>query len=150
MSTIASVKYLFQSFIPGFRLVDGGELSQFVDLMTSVSTGITAHAGGGQTGATVLPSAFNSVDTCASDNDSTALPQAIPGKVVWVKNNTAHTLAVFGIVFNPVTGVGDTIVPAGSNTAAATGTGVTQATAKIDAYICLVAGVWQQGGLATS
>lgn len=147
MSLVSSMLALFPSFVSGSRLIDGGDLSALVSSLFSVKTGITALAGGGQAGATPLPAAFNRVDTCASDNDSVMLPQAIPGAHVRVYNNSAHTLAVYGIPNNPVTGAGDTIAPIATNVQAATATGVTQATAVDTGYTCYVAGQWKQGPL---
>lgn len=143
MSFISSILGLFPSFIPGERLVDGGELQQLASLVFSSQTGITAAAGGGQTNATPVSAAFNRVDTVASANDSIRLPQAIPGLSLKVKNNTATTLAVFGIPNNPVTGAGDTIAASGSNTQQPTATGTTIATGVTAEIDCYVAGQWQ-------
>ena len=147
MSTLKDMLSIFQSFIPGPRLIDGGELLQFANNQYSVAIGITALAGGGQAGATPLSAAFNRVDTVATNSDSVALPQAIPGNKVTVYNNTGQTLAVFGQVLNPVTGVGDTIAAIANNTQQPTATGVTQATAVETTYTCYVAGQWKQGAL---
>jgi hypothetical protein len=147
MSTLKDMLSIFQSFIPGPRLIDGGELLQLANDQYSVATGIIALAGGGQAGATPLPAANNRIDTCATNSDSVMLPQAIPGKKVRVYNNTGQTLAVVGLALNPITNVGDTIAPIATNVQAATGTGVTQATAVQTYYTCYVAGQWKQGPL---
>ena len=147
MSDLKDILSIFKSFVPGPRLIDGGELQQFANLEFSVKTGITALAGGGQAGATPLPAAFNRVDTCATNSDSVMLPQAIPGASCTVYNNTGQTLAVFGLVNNQVTGVGDTIAAIANNTQQPTATGVTQATATQVQYVCYVAGQWKQGPL---
>src|SRR6266481_6420132 len=116
MSLLSSVLALFPSFVPGNRLIDGGDLQSLANELFAAATGITALAGGGQTGATQLAAALNRVDTCATNSDSVLLPQAIPGRQITVKNNTAQTLAIFGIPSNPVTGAGDTIATSQSNT----------------------------------
>lgn len=143
MSLLSSILQLFPSFQPGSRLIDGGDLSALANQLFSTKTGITALAGGGQTGATPLPAALNRIDTVASGNDSVMLPQAIPGTFVFVKNNTATSAQVFGIPNNPVTGVGDTIATNSSNTQVATGTGVALAGTKLAIYVCFEAGKWQ-------
>lgn len=52
---------------------------------------ITAHAGGGQTSALILPAQINmlEVDTVASANDSVALPFAVAGTYLMVRNAAA-------------------------------------------------------------
>lgn len=145
MSLLTSVIQSFPSFQTGNRLVDGGDLSQLANLLFQVQTGITAHAGGGQTAATQLGVGFNRVDTSGGGGtDSVVLPQAIPGMEVTLYNNTANTIQVFGVVSNPVTGVGDTITANNSNTPAATGTGISLATTKIAIFVCFAAGVWKE------
>lgn len=145
MSLAASIVGLFTSFVPGNRLIDGGDLLNLVNLDFSVKTGIVALAGGGQTGATPLAAALNRVDTAgAGGTDSVMLPQAIPGQQVSIYNNTSNTIQVFGIPNNPVTGVGDTIAPPTTNTQAATASGQSQATATVILYQCYVAGQWKQ------
>ena len=103
-----------------------------------------ALAGGGQAGATLLVAALNRVDTVASGSDSVMLPQAIPGRQVTVYNNSANTLAVFGIPDNPVTGAGDTIAARNSNTQQPTATGITIATTLASVFMCYTAGQWKE------
>lgn len=143
---VAQITDLFQSFIPGQRLVDGGDLQTMANLQFSAKSGIVAFAGGGQASATPLTAAVNSVDTVVTNNDSVMLPLAIPGRSVTIINNTGQTLAVFGQVTNPnVTNApGDTIAASGSNTQQATATGVTQLTAVVGFYNCAIAGQWRQ------
>lgn len=59
------------------------------------NTGITALAGGGQTGATALIGDFNDITVCASDYDSVLLPAAAQGKLCTIKNSSANILSVF-------------------------------------------------------
>ena len=137
---------LFQSFIPGFRLIDGGDLAALAAQSFSSKAGLIALAGGGQAGATPLPAALNSVDTVASDSDSVMLPLALPGAVISVYNNSAHTLAVFGQPANPnnTASAGDTIAAHNSNAQQPTATGVTQATTLVATYVCYATGKWKQ------
>jgi len=61
----------------------------------SATTGITAFAGGGQSGATPLTHSYNVVTTVATANDSVVLPASGVGLEISVVNLGAHTLAVF-------------------------------------------------------
>jgi hypothetical protein len=58
-------------------------------------TGLAALAGGGQTGATVLPGDTNVVNTVVSAADSVQLQTAEAGREVAVINATANAVAVF-------------------------------------------------------
>jgi hypothetical protein len=69
---------------------------------TSVETGITAFATGGQASATQLSSDISIVTTCATAADSVKLPAAASGRIMSVTNSGAAALAVFP-------GTGDTI-----------------------------------------
>lgn len=144
---IASYLQFFPSFIPGKRLIDGSDLLTLVNLEMKPVKGLTALAGGGQTGATLLTGAINEVATVASGNDSVMLPLAIPGVTVWVINDSsANSMQVFGQPSNPANGgAGDTIAPANSVTQAATGTGVGHAATNLGVYVCFALGKWKQG-----
>lgn len=75
---------------------DGITVEGYVAVQSS--TGLTALASGGQSGATPLLGSFNVISTCATNGDSVLLP-AIPQDgssiAVWVKNNGAANAAVF-------------------------------------------------------
>src|SRR3954471_16070100 len=145
MAIPSSLLNLFTSFIPGFRLIDGGQLKTLADLTLSAVTGITAGTTSTQAGATQLTAQMNVVTTAGGGNtDAVKLPTAVPGEEVWLENRTANTIVVFGQAKNPLTGVGDTIIAHGTITPAATGTGITQATTLIATYKCATAGVWKQ------
>lgn len=58
--------------------------------------GITAFAGGGQTGATLLPDGCNEITTVATTADSVKLPPAVGGMIVCVVNKGANSTQVFG------------------------------------------------------
>lgn len=65
------------------------------DDSATIATGLTALAGGGQTGATALVQGVNEVTTVATAADSVKLPTAVAGLRVIVKNDGAAALAVF-------------------------------------------------------
>jgi hypothetical protein len=99
----------------------------FAPAATSTDTGITALAGGGQTGATLLTAQFNKVATVASGNDSVALPAigvtpsklgAIGSQVIVRNASASNSLQVFG------SGT-DTINDVATGTGVAVGSGKT-------------------------
>ncbi len=61
----------------------------------SSQTGITANAGGGQSGATALTKSYNVVTTVASVGDSIKLPASGGGSEITVVNIGSNALAVF-------------------------------------------------------
>src|SRR5216684_4014735 len=91
------------------------------------TSGLTAFAGGGQTGATPLGYGLNQVATVATTADSVQLPACAVGAVVYVTNDGANATTVFGQA-----GRTDTI----NGTAGATG--VSQANGAHVLYICAV------------
>lgn len=95
----------------------------------TVTTGITAFAGGGQTSATQLTTAINRITTCATGADSVRLPQAIKGACVFVANDGAASCTVYGYGTDTINGV-------------ATATGVALANAKKGIYVCYADGAW--------
>jgi hypothetical protein len=91
-----------------------------------VATGLTAHAGGGQTSALVLTAPVNVVSTVGTAADSVALPPAVAGMKVTVVNSAAtNSMQVFGSGTDTINGI-------------ATGTGVAQAAGKTADYYCAV------------
>lgn len=96
----------------------------------SVVNGLTAKAGGGQSGATLCTADVNRVTTVATAADSVLLPAALPGVEVTVINAAAaNSMNVF-----PATG--DAINALSANTALAV------AANKHVIFSCAVAGVW--------
>lgn len=59
------------------------------------ANGLTALAGGGQSGATILTGNINRITTTATAGDSVILPQAVPGLVIYVTNTGAAYANVF-------------------------------------------------------
>lgn len=86
----------------------------------TVTTGITAHAGGGQTSAVALTTYFNNITTCATAGDSVKLLTATAGQIQVVTNNGATAVDVFPFLGDTINGgsadaairlaVGETIV----------------------------------------
>jgi len=136
----------FSSFIPGSRLVDGGDCLTMAQTLFGPRTGITATAGGAAATGTRLSVGPNRVDTCATNGDSVRLPPAIPGSMVMIWNNTGQTLGVFGLQANQGGGLaaGDQVCLSSSNIPAAVATGVTLATVKVAVFYCFSTGVWKQ------
>jgi len=95
----------------------------------TVSTGLVAHAGGGQTAATLLPSEFNNVTTVAAAGNSVLLPPSFVGAQVIVTNSGANALQIFGTTPDTINGV-------------ATATGIAQAAGTTVVYRVAVAGNW--------
>lgn len=125
--------------------VDGTGVGRVVSvgfLRMSVTDAITATAGGGQTNAVLLTSAYNRLGTVATGGDSVKLPicQGGPanavgagqpvntiGQILYISNATATSANVF-----PSTG--------GQINAAGTNTAVALAAGKTSAYLCSPAG----------
>lgn len=134
-------------FASGFRLRTGEELNQkTVDPLNqaitqgntgasqiatltagtfprTVSDGVTAFAGGGQTNATQLAGTAANVTTVATAADSVKLPAGIAGRFFFLENVTATSMQVFGNGTDTINGV-------------ATATGVAQAAGKSAVYFC--------------
>ena len=61
----------------------------------SLATGLTAFAGGGQTGALLLQAVQNVVATVATTGDSVALPQSAAQMFMMIANQGANSMNVF-------------------------------------------------------
>lgn len=101
--------------------------------LVQVAGPLTAHAGGGQGSATLLPSQANLIGTVATPGDSAALPAAVPGSVVTVVNNGANAAQIYGSGTDTINGI-------------AFGTGVSQIPSSTVVYTCIVAGAWTTDG----
>lgn len=103
---------------------------------TSVTTGLTAHSGGGQASALALTTSYNNVTVVAAAADSVRLPvTTIPGISVAITNSAAvNSLQVYGAGTDTINGV-------------ATGTGVAIAAGKTAIYYAPASGVWFGGVL---
>ena len=58
-------------------------------------SGITAHSGGGQSGATQLTATYNRVDTVAAPNDSIKTEWAVLNARQIIQNNGANSMNVY-------------------------------------------------------
>jgi hypothetical protein len=99
----------------------------------SFADGLTATAGGTRAAALKLTAAINRVATCATAADSVSLPPAVGGQTIYVFNNGAAAMQVFG---DPATS--DTI------NAVAAGTGVSLAAGGKAIYAAHARGAWTQ------
>jgi hypothetical protein len=107
--------------------VTGSATADFV--AGSTVTGITAKAGGGQSG-TLLTASNNFISVCATATDSVVLPVAAPvGAPVFVRNDGAKNAQVFAESPGTINGV-------------ATGTGVALNAAASATYRQSAAGTW--------
>ncbi len=97
---------------------------------------ITAHAGGGQTNATLLTGQTSRVTTVATAGDSVMLPVSAPGLEVMVINHGANPMQVYGSGTDTIDDI-------------ATATGVSQMQNSLVIYTCTTAGAWYSEGLAT-
>lgn len=70
-------------------------VAHLLPIVYSNTTGITAHAGGGQGSAVQLTTEYNEVTVVATSGDSVKLPTAVAGLAITVKNIGAQALAVF-------------------------------------------------------
>ncbi len=95
----------------------------------AVSTGLTALAGGGQTGATKLTGNINRITTVATAADSCLLPAGTVGKKVSVYNATANSTTIY-----PQTG--ESIGTGAANAGFAVGAG------KGCTFECVATGLW--------
>ena len=85
-----------QTFVPGFRLIDGTDLNNALAQPTwQTNPGLTALAGGGRTGATALVYGINELTTVTTTSDSCVLPDGKAGGVVVLRNSGAQTTQVY-------------------------------------------------------
>ena len=117
----------YKGVLSGHPEVEKITVSQYI--YRSCANGLTALAGGGQTGATNLTGALNRVTTVATAADSVMLPTAKAGMNIFVKNTAANSLNVF-----PASG--DAINALSANAAYAL------ATVKAAFFVCTVDGTW--------
>jgi len=117
-------------FQAGSRLIDGSDLNEALGgVISSYATGITARAGGGKASATRLTETVSRVTVVATAADSVLLPQAKPGRVVYVVNSGANAMQVFGEGIDTINGV-------------ITATGVSQGAGLSAVYICANPNAW--------
>ena len=98
-------------------------------MFPSTSASISAFAGGGQAGATVMSPDVNRIAVVASIGDSVRLPIATSPISVVVINSTANSMQVYGTGSDTINGV-------------ASGTGIPQLGNSIDFYVAGTPGQW--------
>jgi len=83
-------------FAPGFRLTDGDELNnRIANPVWSISETFKATAGGTVVTSSKVTNTITNVTTASAPNAGIVLPEALPGRVLVVANNTANTITVF-------------------------------------------------------
>jgi hypothetical protein len=105
-------------------------------LIESTADNLTAHAGGGQLGATQIYTEIARFTTVATAGDSAMLPAAVPGLTAMVTNHGANPLQMYGN--------GSDVI---DDQAAATG--VSQMVNSVVIYVCTTPGKWYANGLGT-
>jgi hypothetical protein len=105
-------------------------------VVESAADNITANAGGGQAGATLLSNELNRITTVANVGDSVKLPPALAGLTIVVTNHGAKPMQVYG---------------SGTDTIddSATATGVSQMQGSVVIFACHTSGAWYTEGLGT-
>lgn len=98
-------------------------------VMGSAVNGLTAKAGGGQSGATLLSGQCNAIGTVTTAGDSVILPVSASGKTIFVANRGANVCQVFAQGSDQINSI------AGS-------TGVSLAGAKQAVFFCTTPGRW--------
>lgn len=96
-NTLGGVNYWFQI---------SQDFTSLEPMGQSINDGLTALAGGGQTGATPLTPGFNTVSTVVTTGDSVILPANVAGQSVTVTNTSANSLNVFPAVGDTINALG--------------------------------------------
>jgi hypothetical protein len=93
-------------FDPGFRLTDGTKLNERIaNPVWSISEVLTATVGGSAVNSARVTNAITNVTTAAAANAGIVLPQALPGKILVVANDTANNITVFAEGTSSIGGV---------------------------------------------
>jgi len=110
-------------YTPSKQLVSGADINSINNQISGAVDGLVAKAGGGKAGATPLTAHVNTIATAATAADSVILPKGFAGAEVWVINDGAEAVQVFGLDNDTINGV-------------ATGTGVSVAAASKTIFKC--------------
>jgi len=105
------------------QIVSGADMNSLSNQISGAVDGLVAKAGGGKAGATPLTAHVNTIATAATAADSVILPKGFAGAEVWVINDGAEAVQVFGLGNDTIDGV-------------ATGTGVSVAAASKTIFKC--------------
>ena len=113
-------------FTRGRQLAEGSDLDKLSLMIGGSGVPLTAHAGGGKALATPITSTNAIVGTVATAADSVILPQGYAGLRVFVINDGAAAMQVFGAGTDTINDV-------------ATATGVSHAQNLAALYVCVSA-----------
>ena len=131
----ASVVDVFQSFVPGYRLVDGEDLLIQAQLLFSGKAGL--RGGTDAVNAVPLDTYLNQV----SIGTTSVLPPGLQGRRLVVINDSGNPLTVYASQYNPSTGMSDSVATASSSMQ---GASIVQNTGTVCEYICFENGLWKQ------
>lgn len=126
--TPKNVVQILNSFEPGFRLVDGGDLKTMAELLLSARDNI--EGGDAEADATPLTTFISQV----VDGATVVLPPALPGRYMWVYNDGANPLQVYAASPNPLIGYADEIDGEIM---------FTQSPGGVVEYVCYAEGLWK-------
>jgi hypothetical protein len=119
-------------FAPGYRLTDGSTLNYEIANPTwSTSQAVTATPGGTALNSTKIVNAITNVTVATASGAGVVLPQALPGKILLVINNSANDIRVFAEGSSTIDGLAGAI-------------GVLQQTAEVCMYIGSAVDAWDQ------
>jgi hypothetical protein len=131
----SSVVSIFTSFMPGYRLVDGEDLLTMGNLLFSSQDAI--DAGSSQQNAVPLDTFISQV----TDGNTVVLPPGLPGRYLFVMNDSPNELQVYGSTYNLLTGTPDTVAGSASSTQSIM---ANQAAGTAAEYMCFAPGMWKQ------
>lgn len=106
---------------------------------SSYQNGLTALAGGGQTGATPITRTFSRFTVVATTGDSAVLPTASPCLAYTIKNAGANSMNVYP---NPVPNAGVFAPAADQINVAGANIPFSLASNKMATFVCMVNGFW--------
>ncbi len=120
----------------GLGLADAAGIAAALSGLSGASSqnAVTASTTQTQVGATALTAAISAVNTVTNASDAVKMPQALPGKYIFIANNGGNVMSLFPFL-------GDTINDAAANAS------VSVADNTLSVYVCAVAGLWVGGAL---
>jgi hypothetical protein len=93
-------------FTPGYRLTDGTQLNyQSANPSWSISGPISATAGGTMLTSTKITFTITNVTAAATPGAGVTLPQALPGRLLIIANNSTNDIRVFAEGNSTINGV---------------------------------------------
>ena len=134
----------------GPTLIDGGDMTKFYGYNLGAQGGLTALAGGAVASATQLNPGLNRVTTVASSNDSTVLPPAVPGTIVWIKNYGSNTMRIYANQANASNpdsngnAQADNMVASNATSTTASSSAITLASGHQSIFACTTLGLFDQ------